>query len=247
MLDVAAAQVAVCLITWAGIRLDRPDSRAPLGPLAWAATVTVIAVHLVGIVVAGTGSLVRCLGSLVRCLGWPVWRMAGSDGAPALQWVRIGLGLAAAGLLMALVLRAWRIPSLRPLGVAVATAWVAELLLGQLIAGQFTGDQARHFGLAALYSMRAGLIVWLLALLASAGSPVVGRAARRDPPRSRRRQGAGAEPVRNSARIVLAVARRRRSRRFSRPGGRSPSAGRPGTQPDAPGAVRGRPLRAPPR
>lgn len=171
VLDVAAAQVAVCLITWAGIRLDRPDSRAPLGPLAWAATVTVIAVHLVGIVVAGPGSLVRCLGSLVRCLGWPVWRMVGSDGAPALQWVRIGLGLAAAGLLMALVLRAWRIPSLRPLGVAVATAWVAELLLGQLIAGQFTGDQARHFGLAALYSMLAGLIVWLLALLASAGSP----------------------------------------------------------------------------
>ena len=171
VLDVAAAQVAVCLITWAGVRLDRPDSRAPLGPLAWAATVTVIAVHLVGIVAAGPGSLVRCLGSLVRCLGWPVWRMVGSDGAPALQWVRIGLGLAAAGLLMALVLRAWRIPSLRPLGVAVATAWVAELLLGQLIAGQFTGDQARHFGLAALYSMLAGLIVWLLALLASAGSP----------------------------------------------------------------------------
>ena len=171
MLDVAAAQVAVCLITLAGVRLDRPDSRAPLGPLAWAATVTVIAVHLVGIVVDGPGSLVRCLGSLVRCLGWPVWRMVGSDGAPALQWVRIGLGLAAAGLLMALVLRAWRIPSLRPLGVAVATAWVAELLLGQLIAGQFTGDQARHFGLAALYSMLAGLIVWLLALLASAGSP----------------------------------------------------------------------------
>lgn len=164
VLDVAAAQVAVCLITWAGVRLDRPDSRAPLGPLAWAATVTVIAVHLVGIVVAGPGSL-------VRCLGWPVWRMVGSDGAPALQWARIGLGLAAAGLLMALVLRAWRIPSLRPLGVAVATAWVAELLLGQLIAGQFTGDQARHFGLAALYSMLAGLIVWLLALLASAGSP----------------------------------------------------------------------------
>ncbi|MCB0891079.1 MAG: hypothetical protein KDB51_04425 [Propionibacteriaceae bacterium] len=171
VLDVAAAQVAVCLITWAGIRLDRPDSRAPLGPLAWAATVTVIAVHLVGIVVAGPGSLVRCLG-----FAGPLPGLAGlADGGQ--RWrtgpavVRIGLGLAAAGLLMALVLRAWRIPSLRPLGVAVATAWVAELLLGQLIAGQFTGDQARHFGLAALYSMLAGLIVWLLALLASAGSP----------------------------------------------------------------------------
>ena len=68
MLDVAAAQVAVCLITWAGVRLDRPGSRAPLGPLAWAATVTVIAVHLVGIVVAGPGSLVRCLGW--RSGGW---------------------------------------------------------------------------------------------------------------------------------------------------------------------------------
>jgi hypothetical protein len=171
VLDVAAAQVAVCLITWAGIRLDRPDSRAPLGPLAWAATATVIAVHLVGIVVAGPGSLVRCLG-----FAGPLPGLAGlADGGQ--RWrtgpavVRIGLGLAAAGLLMALVLRAWRIPSLRPLGVAVATAWVAELLLGQLIAGQFTGDQARHFGLAALYSMLAGLIVWLLALLASAGSP----------------------------------------------------------------------------
>ncbi|WP_158680793.1 hypothetical protein [Micropruina glycogenica] len=171
VLDVAAAQVAVCLITWAGVRLDRPGSRAPLGPQAWAATVTVIAVHLVGIVVAGPGSLVRCLG-----FAGPLPGLAGlADGGQ--RWrtgpavVRIGLGLAAAGLLMALVLRAWRIPSLRPLGVAVATAWVAELLLGQLIAGQFTGDQARHFGLAALYSMLAGLIVWLLALLASAGSP----------------------------------------------------------------------------
>ena len=171
MLDVAAAQVAVCLITWAGIRLDRPDSRAPLGPLAWAATVTVIAVHLVGIVVAGPGSLVRCLGFAGPLPGlagladggqrWCTGPAVGSD-RPRPGSRGSADGARAAGLAH---------PIAATTGAAVATAWVAELLLGQLIAGQFTGDQARHFGLAALYSMLAGLIVWLLALLASAGSP----------------------------------------------------------------------------
>lgn len=171
VLDVAAAQVAVCLITLAGVRLDRPDSRAPLGPLAWAATVTVIAVHLVGIVVAGPGSLVRCLGFAGPLPGlagladggqrWCTGPAVGSD-RPRPGSRGSADGARAAGLAH---------PIAATTGAAVATAWVAELLLGQLIAGQFTGDQARHFGLAALYSMLAGLIVWLLALLASAGSP----------------------------------------------------------------------------
>lgn len=95
-MDVAAAQTALCLITWATLRLRCPGRTNRLGRLAWVTTATVIALHLLGIVVAGPGPL-------VRCLGWPVWRIVGTDGSPLLQWVRPILGLAAAVLLVVVV------------------------------------------------------------------------------------------------------------------------------------------------
>jgi cytochrome c oxidase assembly protein subunit 15 len=123
--------------------------------------------HLLGIVVAGSGSL-------VRCLGWPVWRIVASDESPALQWARIVLGVVAAAMLVWIMVRAWRRPALRRTVVALAIAFVVELAAGQFIVGQFTGEQARNLGFAALYSMLAGTIVWLIALLASrAGRPSV--------------------------------------------------------------------------
>jgi cytochrome c oxidase assembly protein subunit 15 len=165
VLDVAAAQVALCLITWAAVRLDVPAaSPGTTGGLArwgWATAGVVIAMHLLGIVVAGEGSL-------VRCLGWPVWRIVATDGAPELQWLRLGVGVVAALMLVRLVLLAWRRLALRRLAVALAVVWVTELALGQLIVGQFADGQPRHLGLAAAYSMLAGLIVWLIALVASA-------------------------------------------------------------------------------
>lgn len=168
VLDVAASQVALCLITWAAVRLEDPGSgENRLGVQTWITLAVVVVMHLLGIVVAGSGSL-------VRCLGWPVWRLVASDDYPVLQWARIVLGAVAGVMLVWVMIRAWRRSPLRRTVVLLAVALVIELVGGQVIVGQFTGEQARHLGLAGLYSMLAGTIVWLTALLASrAGRPDV--------------------------------------------------------------------------
>lgn len=200
VLDVAAAQVAVCLITWAGVRLDRPGSRAPLGPLAWAATVTVIAVHLVGIVVAGPGSLVRCLGFAGPLPGlagladggqrWCTGPAVGSD-RPRPGSRGAADGARAAGLA-------------HP--IAATTGGGGGHRLGRGVVARSVDRRAVHRrpgpalrpGGAVLDAGRADRVAAGAAGLRRLAD-VVGRAARRDPPRSRRRRGAGAEPVRNSA------------------------------------------------
>lgn len=160
LLDVAAALVALCLISWAAVRLPDPRPANGLARLTWSTIAVVIVMHLVGIVVAGEGSF-------VRCLGWPLWRIVASDQYPGLQWARLGIGVVAAILVIVVLVRAWRRPELRRLAAGLAVAWLAQLLMGQLIVGQFTGGEERHIYLAALYSMLAGGILWLLALLAA--------------------------------------------------------------------------------
>ena len=166
LIDVAAALVALCLISWAAVRLPDPRPAGSLARLTWSTATAVIVMHLLGIAVAGPGSF-------VRCLGWPVWRIVEADQYPALQWLRLAVAAAAAILLVTVLVRAWRRPELRPLAAGLAVAWVTELVMGQLIVGQFTGAEERHIYLAAVYSMLAGGVVWLLALLASrAADPV---------------------------------------------------------------------------
>jgi len=166
LVDVAAALVALCLISWAAVRLSDPGAPTPLSRLAWATAGALIAVHLLGIVVAGPGSF-------VRCLGWPVWRVVASDLSPELQWVRLGLGVVTAGMLVGVLLQAWRRPRLRRHALVLAVLWITELALGQVIVGQFTGGQERQIALAGAYSMLAGAILWVLVLLAAraAGEP----------------------------------------------------------------------------
>lgn len=168
VLDVAAALVALCLISWAAVRLPDPGVATPLSRLAWATTGALVTVYLLGIVVAAPGSF-------VRCLGWPVWRVVGTDLYPGLQWVRLGLGVVTAGMLVGVLLQARRRAHLRRHVLVLAALWVAELTLGQVIVGQFTGGQERQIALAAAYSMVAGAILWALALLAA-------RADQPDPP-----------------------------------------------------------------
>jgi cytochrome c oxidase assembly protein subunit 15 len=166
LIDVGAALTALSLITYAAVRLDSPGPGTRLSGAAWATQVIVILMHLLGIVVAAKGSF-------VRCLGWPVWRIVESDAYPALQGVRIALGLLAAALLIGVSVVAWRRTDLRRSVMLLSSAWLVELVLGQMILGQFTGGEARSIGLAGAYSMLAGVIVWLIALLASrAGRPV---------------------------------------------------------------------------
>lgn len=167
LVDVAAALVALCLISWSAVRLPDPRPAGRLGRQAWTAVAGMIAMYLLGIVVAGPGSF-------VRCLGWPIWRIVESDQYPALQGVRLLLGVATAVLLAWVIGQAFRRRDLRLHAVALATLWLVELVMGQLIAGQFTGEQARQIGLAGAYSMLAGAILWVLILLAAkaAGAPI---------------------------------------------------------------------------
>lgn len=160
LVDVAAALIALCLISWAAVRLPDPRPTTGLARWAWTAVAAVIAMHLLGIAVAGPGSF-------VRCLGWPVWRIVDSDQYPTLQWVRLAVGVAAALLVVLVLALAWRRPALRPLSALLAVTWLVELVMGQVIAGQFTGGEDRQISMAAVYSMLAGAVVWLLALLAA--------------------------------------------------------------------------------
>ncbi len=158
LIDVGGALTALCLISYATVRLDSPGRGTRLSGWVWATQAVVIVMHLLGIVVAGTGSF-------VRCLGWPVWRIVASDQYVELQWVRIVCGLVAAGMLVGVMVVASRRADLRRSVAALAVAWVGELVMGQVIVGQFTGGQPRSIALAGTYSMLAGLIVWLIALL----------------------------------------------------------------------------------
>jgi cytochrome c oxidase assembly protein subunit 15 len=166
LLDVGAAMAALSLITYAAVRLDSPGLGNRVSSWAWSTQGLVIVMHLLGIVVAGKGSF-------VRCLGWPVWRILSADPYPALQGVRIALGVIAGALLIGVVAAAWRRPELRIQAGLLAATWLAELVMGQAIIGQFTGAQERSIGLAAVYSMLAGLIVWQIALLASRAGKTV--------------------------------------------------------------------------
>jgi cytochrome c oxidase assembly protein subunit 15 len=166
LIDVGAAMTALSLITYAAVRLDSPGGGTRLSGAAWVTQGVVIVMHLLGIVVAGKGSF-------VRCLGWPVWRIVESDAYPALQGVRIALGLVAVALVVGVLVVAWRRAELRRSAMLLAGALLVELVMGQVIVGQFTGGEPRSIALAGAYSMLAGLIVWLIALLASrAGRPV---------------------------------------------------------------------------
>jgi cytochrome c oxidase assembly protein subunit 15 len=160
LVDVGAAMVALCLISYAVVRLDSPGPGNRLSASTWATVAMVIVMHLFGIVVAGKGSF-------VRCLGWPVWRIVGSDLYPGVQAVRIVLGVIAGAMLLGVLAASWRRPALRIQAGLLGVTWLAELVMGQAIVGQFTGDQPRSMGLAAAYSMLAGLIVWQIAMLAA--------------------------------------------------------------------------------
>ncbi len=171
LIDVTAALAAMCLTATAAVRVAAYRPGAPLvhgtrlSRLAWTAVATVIGMHLLGIIVATQGSF-------VRCLGWPVWRVVDSDSLPAVQMLRIAVGIAAAGLLLAVIALGWRRPSLRWHAALLGVLLASELVMGQLIVGQFTGAEPRQIFVAAGYSMLAGTILWCSALLAArAGDP----------------------------------------------------------------------------
>ena len=136
-----------------------PRSVAEWGPLQTscrlaAMSVTVLIVmHVTGIFAAGTGSY-------TRCMGWPLWKLINSDPHPWLQGLRLGLAGLGAVLVVTTAVVTARTEQLRRWGIAVATLFATEMLLGLVMS-----SWGFNTGVAAAYSVLAVALLWCLGLL----------------------------------------------------------------------------------
>lgn len=129
---------------------------------------TRIAATGVGVLVVmhSTGILTAGRGSYTSSMGWPLWRLIDSDHYPWLQVVRLVLASLAAALVLATAVSALRTGPLamrvrlRPLGIAIVSLLVAEMLLGAVI---WAGGL--HASLAAAHSMVAVALLCTMVVL----------------------------------------------------------------------------------
>lgn len=175
VLDLAFALVAMVLITLTdgAVRLRRCATSESL--LAWLAAATLcilIAMHLLGSVVAGTTS--TGVQSYTRCLSWPLWQVHDIDRFPALQALRIVFAVVALILVWIIALLSARRPAVRAPAFVSAALVVAELAIGAMIASaglaatQTNGIDAT---IAVAYSAVAVTLMWALAWLLGACLP----------------------------------------------------------------------------
>jgi cytochrome c oxidase assembly protein subunit 15 len=127
-----------------------PDLVLSLGSV----TLTVlVAIHVSGIFVAGKLSY-------TRCIGWPIWQLIDTDRYPWLQGLRLGLAGLGAVLVITTAVVAARSERLRRWGIAAATLFAAEMVLGLVIrAGGINAV------VAAAYSLLAVALLSCLGLL----------------------------------------------------------------------------------
>jgi len=144
MVGVPASDFRVRLAQW------HPGQVRSLSAMS---VVVVVAMHVTGIFAAAPMSY-------TRCMGWPIWQLIDSDLHPWLQVVRLGLAALGAALVISTVVVAVRHERLRRWGIALATLFGAEMVLGQVI--QAGGISA---GVAAAYSMLAVALLSCLGLL----------------------------------------------------------------------------------
>ena len=162
VVDLACALLALLAMTAAAVAVERghPRRATPVSRRAWTAAGTLIVMHLLGIVVAGTlnsGAL-----TYTRCMGWPVAVLTDADRYPVVQGLRVVLGIAVLALIAAIVARTRAVPAHRVLGTALAGLVLLELLLG--VAIRTAGLSS---GLAAAFSITAVLLLWTLGLTAA--------------------------------------------------------------------------------
>ena len=131
--------------------------------LAAMSVVVLVVMHVTGIFAAARLSY-------TRCVGWPLWQLIGSDLHPWLQCVRLGLAGIGAALVVTTAVVAMRNERLRRWGIALATLFAAEMVLGLVI--RAGGINA---GVAAAYSVLAVALLSCLGLLTA-----VARSARAD-------------------------------------------------------------------
>jgi cytochrome c oxidase assembly protein subunit 15 len=158
--DLGSALIVLALITAATTAAfarqanpDLPDRLSVRNArLALAAAVATFLVLVSAVLVAGSGSL-------TRCLAWPLWRMMSQDLAGWPQAVRLVLAGAAAALIVALVVQAWRRQRGRRAILRIATA-AGALFLVEMAAG--------------LLMLAGGYTILLLAIAAAAAAGLWG-------------------------------------------------------------------------
>lgn len=158
VLDLGCALTAMVAMGTAALALERPGRRWRLGltaKLAGAATLTIGAMHLLGILTAGTGSY-------TRCMSWPAWQLVAADNGTGLQVTRLVLAVVGTGLLAAAVSRGWRSEVLRPHAATLAGLWLLEQVALLTMRGERTS-----LWLPALTSVIAVSIVLAAGLLAA--------------------------------------------------------------------------------
>ena len=156
VVDLASALTATVAMLLARVLLTENAAWAP-GPvarLAWAAVGTLAAMHLLALAVAGTNSF-------TRCLGWPLG-VLDADRWPGLQWVRILLAVATAGVIAVAARRAQRLPQ----GWLVARFAVGLVLL-ELGLGTAMVDGVEGLVVRTAFAVVAAGIFGSVALLAA--------------------------------------------------------------------------------
>jgi cytochrome c oxidase assembly protein subunit 15 len=121
--------------------------------LAVAAVVVLIGMQVLGLFTAGKGSF-------TRCMGWPLWRIVETDRSAALQWLRLGVAVVGAGLVVATAVTAARHERLRSWGIGIGVLFAAEMLIGLQLRGGGFG-----IWIAAAYSVTASVLLCSLGLL----------------------------------------------------------------------------------
>lgn len=177
LLDLGFAFIAMVLITISTQAVSGRTSPTVVPRVrngAAAALATLVPMHLLGSVVAGT---VDGHASFTRCVSWPLWMILDNDRLPGLQWVRIVLAVIAIVVIALTVLWAVRVPLLRVPALLLGGLLMLELALGALIRfqglslGQTNGIEA---SLAIAYAVAAVGILWAAAWLLGRSLPSAG-------------------------------------------------------------------------
>jgi cytochrome c oxidase assembly protein subunit 15 len=161
-LDLGSALAAMAAMVVATVALERTPTRlspSRAGSLAWISVGLMVAMHLVSLFAAGSGSY-------TRCLSWPVWELLAADrsASTSAQVIRIGLAILAAGGVFGTIMYARNQPTLRGPAVATGVLLVTVLLFG-LVIRMTHSDQ-----LGVPFSVATVALVWTQVLLAARAS-----------------------------------------------------------------------------
>ncbi|WP_052462646.1 COX15/CtaA family protein [Nigerium massiliense] len=160
-IDLFCALAAMGAMAVATVALERDPARwrpNRAGRLAWLSVALLVPMHLLGVLVAGSGSY-------TRCMSWPVWELVAADHSPAGQVVRMVLAVGALGAIAGSAAAARRDASLRGNAVASVVLLVAVLALGLVI---MTTQQITGWGM--LYSIATVGLLFSQVLLGARAS-----------------------------------------------------------------------------